>query len=144
MSKGGVNVLDLPTKGRCSLTEKGGEIILNAGDPVSAMQAVARQANLQIGLTPVEAERLVSAGRFKISLRYVNSLSGATEAVQRIDRLISEAARINHEGISKGRSIWTTLGLLVLAVVIGAVMFVGTVVVLDNIFGSNTLSQFLR
>jgi len=144
MSKSGVNVLDLPTEGRCSLTEKGGEIILNAGDPVSAMQAVARQANLQIGLTPTEAERLVSAGQFKISLCYVNSLSGATEAVQRIDRLISETALINHEGISKGHSIWTTLGLLVLAVVIGAIMFVGTVVLLDHVYGSRTLSQFLR
>ena len=144
MSKGSVNVFDLQTKGQCSVAEKGGEVILKAGDPISAIQAVARQAGLQIGLTPEEAERLMKAGRLEISLRYTNTPSGATEAVKQIDRLSSAAVLAGRAGTDKRRSVWKTLGLLVLAVVIGAAIFAGTVVVLDSVYGSRILSPFLH
>lgn len=144
MPKGNINVLNLQTQGQCSVIEKGGEIILKAADPVSAIQAVACQANLLISLTPEEVERLRAVGRLEISLRYANNASGASAAVKQIDRLTSAAAVAGREGVDKRRSVWKPLALLLLAAIIGAAVFAGTVAVLDSVYGSHILSRFLR
>lgn len=143
MPKGNVNVLELKTRERCSVVEKGGEVLLHAGDPLSALQAVARQAGLQIFLSQEEMARFAQAGRFEISLHYANNASGATEAAKRIDQMAAEAALAQSLVTGKRRSIGKKVGLLLLALAISAVMFMLTVAVLDSIYGSHIMSQFL-
>lgn len=144
MPAGNVNVLDLKARGHCSVTEKGGEIMLKAGDPLSALQAVARQASLQISLTPGEMARFVEAGRFEISLHYANNSAGATGAAKRIDQMVTEAALANRGRVVKQRSFWQKLGMFLLLLVIGAAVFTGTVAALDRVYGTHLLPQFLR
>lgn len=144
MPTGNVNVLDLKTRGQCSVTEKGGEIMLKAGDPLSALQSVARQASLQISLTPEEMARFVAAGRLEISLHYANNSAGATGAAKRIDQMVTEAALASRGRADKQRSFWKKLGLLLLLLAAGAAIFAGTVAALDWVYASHLLPQFLR
>lgn len=144
MPAGNVNVLDLKARGQCFVAEKGGEVTLKAGDPLSALQAVARQASLQISLTPEEMARFVEAGRFEISLRYANNSAGATGAAKRIDLMVTEAVLASRGRVEKQRSVWKKLALFLLLLAIGIAIFAGTVAALDRIYGSHLLPQFLR
>lgn len=143
MPTGKINVLSVEAKGRAVLSNKGGRVTLKADDPVSALQAIAKQANIKIDLTPEEVERISGAGKFGISLSYADDLGGATEAAKKIDQLAAGALAVRLAGKGK-RSIWRVLGLLVLVLLLGAVVFVVTVAVLDAIYGSRILSPVLR
>lgn len=142
MSTGKVNVLSVRAKGRTALSTKGGQVTLKADDPVSALQAIAKQANIKIDLTPEEVERLTSAGKFDIALSYADDLAGASEAARKIDQMTAGAFAA--QGSKGKRAPWKALGLLVLVVVLGAVVFVVTVAALDAVYGSRTLPPVLR
>lgn len=144
MSQGTVNVLNLAAKGRASISEKGGVITVRAGDPVSALQAIATRAAIKIELSPAEVERFSGAGRLDISLSYANDFSGAMEAVKQIDRLAAEASAAGDLKKKKKRTFWKALAWLVLAVALGAVGFAATVAVLDIAHGSRTLPHLLK
>lgn len=144
MSSSNADVHSLRTKGRSSLTEKGGEVRLKADDPISALQAVAKQANIRINLNPAEVKLLTSVGRLKISLSYANNFSGATDAIKKIDQLASEALAASALAREKKRALWKNIGLLLLALLVGAVMFVATVIALDIAHGTSIRLPFLR
>lgn len=68
-----VNVLMLQTKGKARVSERAGTISLKADNPICALQEIARQANLNIVLTPEEMARISGAGKLPISLSYANN-----------------------------------------------------------------------
>lgn len=139
-----VNVLSLKSKGRSSLAEKSGEVHLKTNDPISALQAIAKHAKIKINLNQAEIKRLTSAGRFKISLSYANNFSGATDAIKKIDQLASEAIAANAQASQKKRALWKNIGLLILAILIGAALFTITVITLDIANGTNVKLPFLH
>lgn len=142
MSTGKVNVLSLGAKGRTDLSTKAGRVTLRADDPVGALQAIAKQANIKIDLTAEEVARLTSAGKLDIVLSYADDLAGATEAARKVDQLAASTSAAH--GRKGKRAVWKTLGLLVLVLLIGAVVFVVTVATLDAVYGSRTLPPVLR
>lgn len=137
MATGKVNVLSVRARGRATLSTKGGQVTIKADDPVSALQAIAKQANIKIDLTPEEVERLTGAGKFGISLSYANDLGGASEAAKKIDQMVVSA--LASQGRKGKRAVWKALGLLVLVVLLGAAVFAVTVAALDAFYGSRTL-----
>jgi len=139
MPKEKINILSLKVKGKAHLTERGGAIRLQADDAVSALQAVAKQTHLEILLNQAEVDRLVSTGEFKITLDLSNDMAGAAEAVREIHRMAMEIAPVGGK-IPLGK----LMGWLLLALLAGALGFVGVVMVLDAIQGTHTLMDWLR
>lgn len=133
MAQGNVDVLKLQAKGKVKVSERAGTISLNADDPVCALQAIARQANIKIFLTPDELERIGGAGKLPISLSYANNLAGASEAAKNVFGLAGGAhaalRQKNKVGLGK------FLGFVSLLMIIGVLVFVLAYKVLKNIYG---------
>ncbi|BCB28570.1 hypothetical protein SKTS_34560 [Sulfurimicrobium lacus] len=133
MAQGNVDVLKLQTKGKAKLSERAGTIALKADDPVCALQAIARQANINIFLTPEEMERIGGAGKLQISLSYANNLAGASEAAKNVFSLAGDAhaalGQKNQVGLGK------ILGFAGLAVIIAGLAFVLAYKMLEKIYG---------
>jgi len=139
MSKEKINILSLKAKGTARLTERGGAVRLQADDAVSALQAVAKQTHLEILLNQAEVDRLVRAGKLKITLDFSNDLAGAAEAAGKIDRMAMESAPDGGK-IKLGK----LLGWLLLALLASALGFAGVVLLLDAIQGTHTLTGWLK
>lgn len=132
MREGNVDVLRLRARGKAKLIERAGIVTLNADDPVSALQAIARQASIRIDLTVGEAEQLGKAGRLGISLDYASDVSGASEAAQNILLLVGRAHDAGEQRTSGG---WKIFGFLSLLLLIGAAVFILTYRMLESAYG---------
>lgn len=142
MSHDNINILDLPNRVQATSSEKGGAICVHADNPVSALQAVARQAGIKILLSPADVERLTGAGKIDIFLSYANNAAAATRAAKEIDDMATEAlAALNRK--KQQHSFWKMAGWLILATGIIAVGFAIAFVMLDAASGTRILHGFL-
>jgi len=130
---GSVDVLKLQARGKAKLSERAGTISLQADDPVSALQAIARQANIKIDLTPDEVARIGGAGKLSISLSYANNLAGASTAAKNVFDLAGEAYLAQGQADKFG--LGKILGFVILLVVIGATVFVLAYKALERVYG---------
>lgn len=133
MVQDNVDVLKLQAKGKAKISERTGTVSLKASDPVSALQAIARQANIKIVLTPDEQERINGVGKLPISLSYASTLAGASEAAKNVFALLEDAhaapGQKNKAGLGK------ILGLVSLLMIIAVLVFVLAYKVLVKIYG---------
>ncbi len=128
MSQSNVDVLKLRARGTAKVSEQAGTISLKADDPVSALQAIARQAKIKIDLTPDEVRRVSGAGKLAISLSYAKNVAGASEAAKKVFDLAGQAQQ-NKPGI------WKMLGFVSLLLIIGVVVFALAYRVLERTYG---------
>ncbi|MCE5182721.1 MAG: hypothetical protein LLG15_13105 [Betaproteobacteria bacterium] len=141
MSNCDINILDLPDKPPASFSEKNGIISVRADNPVSALQAVARHANIKILLSPADVERLTGAGKIDIALDYPNNAAAAAKTAKEIDDMATKAfAALARQ--KRQRSFWRMTVWLVLAAGIIALGFVAAFALLDAANGSRALQGF--
>lgn len=141
MSNCDINILDLPCKTQASFSEKNKTISVRADNPISALQAVARHANIKILLSPADVERLTGAGKIDISLNYPNHAAAATKAAKEIDDMATATfAALARK--KRQRSFWKIAGWLILATGIIAVGFAIAFIMLDAASGTHTLHGY--
>ncbi|MEN6585724.1 MAG: hypothetical protein ABFE02_06680 [Sulfuricella sp.] len=133
MAQGNVDVLKLQTKGNAKVSERAGAIVLKAEDPVCALQAIARQANINIFLTPEEMERISGAGKLPISLSYANNLAGASEAAKNVFSLAGDAHAALGQKSKAG--LGKILGFVGLVAILAGLAFVLAYKMLEKIYG---------
>ncbi|MDD5241733.1 MAG: hypothetical protein PHG47_08455 [Sulfuricella sp.] len=143
MSQGNINILDLPSRAKAFLSEKNGTLCVQADNPVSALQAVARQAGIKILLSPADVARFTGAGKIDIVLSYANNAAAAMRAAKEIDDMATAAfAAVNRK--NQNPSFWRMVGWLALATGIIAVGFAIAFAMLDAVSNTHTLHDFLR
>lgn len=133
MPHGNVDVLKLRARGNAKVSEQAGEISLKANDPVSALQAIARQAGIKIDLTPEEVAQISGVGKLPLSLSYANNLAGATEAAKKIFDMTGEV--FVAQGQQSRPGLWKIIGFVILLLIISVVVFVLTYGALEKAYG---------
>lgn len=133
MRRGNMNIHKLSAKGKAKLSARSGTITLEADDAVSALQAIAKQANIKIDLTPDEVKRLGSAGKLAISLTYDDHIAGATAAAEKVCELAAEAQAAGGRQGKAGA--WKMLGFVGLLLIVAAFAFVVAYKALERIYG---------
>lgn len=139
MPKEKINILSLNAQGKANLTERGGAIKLEADDAISALQSISKRTHLEILLNQEEVDRLVSTGKFKITLNISNDKAGAAKAVREIHRMAMQMVPTGGK-VKQGK----LLGWLLLALLASALGFAGVVLVLDAIQGTHTLADWVK
>lgn len=141
MSNCDINILDLPGKTQASFSEKNGTVSVRADNPVSALQAVARHANIKILLSPADVERLIGAGKVDIALSYPNNAAAAVKTAKEIDDMATAAfAALARR--KRQRSFWRITVWLIIAAGIIAFGFVAAFALLDAASGARALQGF--